>query len=93
MRNKVIDIYPPGTGYKAISITFKVNQRVNLYPQMDNTRNSGDPFKEWPVYSNYSKSTPTNPPGCNKTAQGTIYSTRLAFLINNDSTIREKRQK
>ncbi len=61
MRNKIVDMYQSGKGYKAIS-----NHSQSHYPQMEKTCNSGEPSQEWLAYQNYSKSTTTTHPGGHK---------------------------
>ncbi len=66
MRNKIVDMYQSGKGYKAMS------KALGHYPQMEKTCNRGEPSQEWLAYQNYSKSTMTTHPGGHKRNQNNI---------------------
>ncbi len=58
MRNKIVDMYQSGKGYKVTSkaLGLHANHGQSHYPQMEKTCNSGEPSREWLAYQNYSKS-------------------------------------
>ncbi len=68
MRNKIVDLYQSGKGYKAMSKALGLQRTTvrAIYPQMEKTWNSGEPSQEWPAYQIYSKSATTTHPGGHK---------------------------
>lgn len=47
MKNKVVDIYQSGKGYKVLA-----KHREIYYPQMEKTWNGSEPSPEWPANKN-----------------------------------------
>ncbi len=74
MRNKIVDMYQSGKGYKAISKAFvtPANNNQSHYLQMEKTWNSDEPSNEWLAYQNYSKNATTTHPGGHKRTQNNI---------------------
>ncbi len=68
MRNKIVEMYQSGKGYKAISKTLGL-QRTMVRAIIHKWRNSS---QKWPAYQNYSKSTMTTHPGGHKRTQNNI---------------------
>ncbi len=68
MRNKIVDMYKSGKGYKAISMALVLQRTMvkSHYPQMEKTWNSGKPSQEWPAYQIYSMIAMTTHPGGHK---------------------------
>ncbi len=87
MRNKIVDMYPSGKSYKAISKVLGHHGQSH-YPQMEKTCNSGKPSQEWPAYQNDSKSATTTHPGGHKNPlQAPLASINISV---HDSTIRKR---
>ncbi|KAI3360773.1 hypothetical protein L3Q82_013007 [Scortum barcoo] len=83
MREKEIEIYQSGKGYKAIS---KALGLVIHYPQMAKTWNSGEPSQEWPADQNYPKSAAMTHPTTSKEQQASLASVKL-IKVSMDATV------
>ncbi len=74
MRNKIVDMYQSGKGYKAISKALGLQRTTvrTIILQMEKAWESGEPCQEWPAYQNYSKSAMPTHPGGHKRTQNNI---------------------
>ncbi len=72
MRNKIVDMYQSGKGYKAISKALGLEPWSEPLSTNGETWNSGEPSQEWLAYQNYSKSAMTTHPGGHKRMQNNI---------------------
>ncbi len=90
MRNKIVDMYQSGKGYKAISkaLGTPVNHGQSHYPQMEKTWNSGElpkitPRAQWRLIQEVIK----EPRTTSKELQASLASIKISV---NDSTIRKR---
>ncbi len=74
MRNRIVDMYQSGKGYKAISKALGLQRTTvrAIIHKLEKTCNSGEPSQEWLAYQTYSKSAMKTHPGGHKRTQNNI---------------------
>ncbi len=74
VRNKRVEMYQSGKGYKAVSkaLGTPASRGQSHYTQMEETWTSGEPSQEWTTDQNDPKSATTTHPGGHRITQNNI---------------------